>query len=411
MENGQTKAPGLKWRKLANGICPVWVADETDVKNGFHPKTVNLRLMVDSPEMLVAKCNSLQADMILWRTGHRADPNKFDGTVKSLLSIYETHKRSPYRKLKPGSLRPYNHYLRKLKGHIGAIRLDDITGVDLMDWHDFWSEDGRYLAAAAMARAVLKAAVSFGIMMRLEGCEALAVVLHETGKKLPSPGSRDATITAGQVVKLRQAAHARGAKSAALAYAMAFETVLRLWDVTGQWVPIDTPGFTDVIDASRREKWFGLRWEDIDGDLLLEYTPSKTAQKTGKAMTYRLTKAPMVMEELQHWPVEKRTGPVIVSEETGFPYQEQPWRRRFNKDRLAAGIDSSVWARDLRASGITEGRASDVSIDDAAKVAGHSSPRTTKKVYDRAVLEASERFADARIRGRERSGNTSGNVR
>lgn len=102
---------------------------------------------------------------------------------------------------------------------------------------------------------------------------------------------------------------------------------------------------------------------------------------------------------------------MIVSEETGLPYQEQPWRRRFKKDRLAAGIDSSVWARDLRASGITEGRASDVSIDDAAKVAGHSSPRTTKKVYDRAVLEASERFADARIRGRERSGNTGGNVR
>lgn len=411
MEDRQVKAPGLKWRKLASGLSPVWVADEADVKNGFHPKTVNLRQMADHPEMLAAKCNSLQADMILWRMGHRADPHKFDGTVKSLLSIYETHARSPYRKLKPGSLRPYKHYLRKLHGHIGAIRLNDINGVDLMEWHDFWSENGRYLAAAAMARSVLKAAVSFGVMLRYDGCIALSEVLRETSRKLPSPSSRDATITASQVVKLRQAAHARGAKSAALAYAMAFETVLRLWDVTGQWVPMDAVGFSDVIDNSRREKWFGLKWENIDADLTLTFTPSKTADKTGKTIIFHLTKAPMVIEELMHWPVDKRTGPVIVAEQTGLPYLEQNWRRRFHKDRIAAGISSEVWARDLRASGITEGRASDASIDDAAKVAGHSSSRTTKKVYDRAVLEAADRFADARIRGREQSGNMSGNGR
>lgn len=168
------------------------------------------------------------------------------------------------------------------------------------------------------------------------------------------------------------------------------------------------PGFTDVIDAVRKEKWFGLRWENIDDKLLLEFTPSKTAEKTGKLVVYPLTKAPMVIEELQHWSAEKRVGPVVLSEATGRPYQEQSWRSRFNKDRAAAGISETVWARDLRASGITEARASN---DDAAKVAGHSGTRTTKKVYDRAVLEAADRFADARIRGRERSGNKSGNVR
>lgn len=91
-------------------------------------------------------------------------------------------------------------------------------------------------------------------MLRYDGCVALSAVMQETNKKLPAPVSRDATITADQVAKLRQAAHARGAKSAALAYAIAFETMLRLWDVTGQWVPTDTLGFSDVVDASRREK-------------------------------------------------------------------------------------------------------------------------------------------------------------
>jgi len=405
------KAPGLKWRKLASGPSPIWVADESDVKNGYQPKTVNLKHLADQPDMLVAKCAALQADMMLWRTGYRRDLLKFDGTIRSLLDVYELHERSTYGKLKPASRRPYNHYLKSLRGHIGTIRVSDITGVDILDWHDVWSEDGKHLAAAAMARSVLDAAISFGILLRFSGCPELSVILRETRKKLPSPRSRDTAMTAEEVTKLRQAAHARGEPAMALAYAIAFETILRLWDVVGQWVPMGTPGVSDVIDAERKEKWHGLRWEDIDANLLLEYTPSKTADTTGKAMVYPLTKAPMVIEELAHWPVDERRGPVIVAPSTGLPYQEQNWRKRFNKDRKAAGIAGNIWARDLRASGITEGRGYDVSIDDAGKVAGHSGTRTTKRVYDRAVLEAADRFAEARVKGRERSGNGSGNGR
>ena len=42
--------------------------------------------------------------------------------------------------------------------------------------------------------------------------------------------------------------------------------------------------------------------------------------------------------------------------------------------------------------------------DDAGKVAGHSSTKTTAAVYDRAALEAAERFADARVKRREATG-------
>lgn len=48
---------------------------------------------------------------------------------------------------------------------------------------------------------------------------------------------------------------------------------------------------------------------------------------------------------------------------------------------------------------------------DMAKVAGHAISRTTSQVYDRALLEATDRFGEARIKGRERSGNESGNAR
>jgi hypothetical protein len=395
------KAPGLKWQKRAGGVLsPAWIADEGDVSNGYEPKTVNLKHLADQPAMLAAKCASLQADMLLWRTGYRRDQLKFDGTIASLLRLYDSHPRSPYQKLKPGSLRPYNHYLKSLKGHIGTIRLDDVTGVDIFDWHDVWSDNGRYLAAAAMARAVLEAALSFGVMMREPGCAEVAAIIRETRKKLPKPQPRDQSATAAQITAARQAAHANGRPSSALAYAIAFEVMLRLWDVIGQWWPMDKGGISDVLDPDHKTKWFGLRWEDISADMVLTYTPSKTDGSTGARVTFNLLKAPMVLEELAHWPADKRAGPVIVSEESGLPYRPTIFAQRWTVDRKAAKLPTTLWARDLRASGITEGRASDASLDDAAKVAGHAKPEITKKVYDRAVLEASGRFADARVKGR-----------
>jgi integrase len=71
------------------------------------------------------------------------------------------------------------------------------------------------------------------------------------------------------------------------------------------------------------------------------------------------------------------------------------------KDRTSASLPANIWARDLRASGISEGRAAGVSMDDAAKVAGHASTRMTSAVYDRAVLAAAERFAEARSNKRK----------
>jgi integrase len=52
-----------------------------------------------------------------------------------------------------------------------------------------------------------------------------------------------------------------------------------------------------------------------------------------------------------------------------------------------AGVPATVWNRDLRAGGITEARQAGAPTDDVAKTAGHSSKRTTARVYDRDTLE------------------------
>lgn len=405
------KAPGLKWMKRVNGRAPVWVADEADVRAGYQPKTVNLSYLKDDPDLIVAKCNALQADMLLFRAGYRSRKMEYDGTIRSLLYLYQNHEESTYHNLKPGSLRPYNHYLGRLEHQIGVRRIDSIDGIDIRRWHKDWSSDGKHLAAAAMVRAVLEAAVSFGVMMRLKGCSELLETIQAARRKLPQPRPRTAVAVAEQVKAAREAAHQNGRPSSALAYALTFETTLRLWDVIGQWWPMDMGGISDVLDPDRELKWFGLRWEDIDDDLVLRYRPSKTETGSGAEIIYSLRMAPMVLEELTHWPVEKRTGPMIVSEESGLPYRASIFNQRWSVDRKTAKLPAKLWARDLRASGITEGREGDASTDDAAKVAGHSSKATTAKVYDRAVMQAADRFAQARLRRREQSGNGSGNGR
>jgi len=249
------------------------------------------------------------------------------------------------------------------------------------------------------------------VMMRLKGCSELLVTIQEARRKLPTPRPRKQVLAADQIVAARAAAHENGRPSSALAYALVFETTLRLWDVIGQWWPMDKGGLSDVLDPDRSLKWFGLQWEHIGSDMVLRYTPSKTYGTTGAEVVYPLAKAPMVLEELKHWPEEKRSGPIILSEETSLPYRQSIFTQRWTVDRKTANLPTNLWARDLRASGITEGRSLNVSADDAAKVAGHSTKATTAKVYDRAVFEAADRFAEARRVGRERSGNGSGNGR
>lgn len=396
----KVKAKGLKWIKRPDGgRDPYWVPSY--VPPGEKRRTVPLSYLVDSPEQLLAKCALLEAQMNARKAGLDGKETDFDGTLGALLKKYWNDPDSTYYGLRPHSRKPYAHYLPKLIDVIGDRRLDKITGVDLKRWHEGWSDGGKHLAASKLMRAVIDAAVSYGVMCRIDACIELKEVLKAASRKLPLPKRREVVITADQVIALRAAAHADGRPSSALAYALVYETTLRLWDVIGQWVPVDSPGISDIINERTGKKWFGLRWEDIDADMVLRFVPSKTSMKTGLAVSYPLNRAQMVMEELAHWHDEKRSGPVVFYEMNGRPYLSQVFSSMWSKDRKAAGLPGNIWARDLRASGISEARAAGVATDDAAKVAGHASTKTTSAVYDRAALAAAERFADARSTGRK----------
>lgn len=396
----EIKTQGLKWIQRRASKTPVWVASAP----GYEPRTVNLAHLRDQPEMLAAACAKQQGDMWAWQAGLRKEDVALNGTLGSILLKYHREKDSPYYNLRPTSRHPYDHYIARLIYEIGDRKIDKVTGINLQRWHDSWSEDGVKLAASKMMRAVLDAAISYGIMCRVAGCIELREVLKTTSRKIPNPKRRESVVTYDQVVALRAAAHADGRPSSALAYALVFETTLRLWDVIGQWWPLDSNLISDVISERMRKKWFGIRWEDIGEDMVLRYMPSKTSAKTGLSITFPLDRASMVMAELAHWSDEKRAGPVIVSEHTRVPYSSNRFGEYWRMDADTAGLPKTVWARDLRASGITEARAAGISTDDAAKVAGHASTKTTAAVYDRANLEAAGRFADARTAKRKKEG-------
>lgn len=393
MERPKIQAPGLKFRARKDRWVPYWVPRDDAVKAGFKCGTVNLERYLAAPEILVDRCNALQGAMLAWLDGLRRESISFDYTIGSVLRIYQTHEDSPFHSLKPGGRKPYIIYLRRLEREVGDARVDQLTGLDVKRWHRRWSDEGRRPAAGNMCVAVLKTALTFAIVAGHRVCRNLRDDIREL--RLPASRPRGLVATADQVIAAREAAHALGRGSAALAYAIQFETALRQWDVAGQWHPLQSVLPSAVIDCSR--KWSGLEWRHIGEDLILRYTPSKTQGTSGAEVTIDLRLCPMVIEEIERVPVEKRNGPVIVFERTALPYTQDQFERLWRKVRQAAGLPPKLWSRDLRASAITEGRGGGAVTEDAAKVAGHTKARTTSEVYDRERLEAHRRFAGARL--------------
>lgn len=400
------KATGLIWR---NGI-PIWRATPTAKKSGYPVKWVNLGYLKNDERALLARCQRLQAEMLAFLAGRGArPPQRYDGTFGSLIAVYLTDPESPYRKLKHGSVHPYDVYAKKLTATIGMRRIDACDGRDVRRWHAEWSapatQDGRpRLAGARFAIAVLKTALSFGIQCRLAGCAEFKAILKEM--RFAGQKPRGFAPGAAEIEKTRAAAHALGQPGAALGYALQFETVLRQWDVIGAWVPLGDPRPSAIISGAK--KWIGLTWSQIDGDMILRATPSKTEDRSAAREVFDLKLCPMVMAEIAGMAATARSGPLIIDSKTGLPFKHQVFQRLWRAVAKAAGLSGDLWNRDIRAGGNTEAQDSGTRAEDRAKVAGHASAKTTTEVYDRGVLEAHRRVANARLAHRAKTGREPG---
>lgn len=396
----KTKTPGLRFR---NGR-PIWRATKAAVAAGYQVKYVNLAALQNDEAALTARCVRLQAEMDAWLLGSKSRSPVFDGTISHLLRIYQIDEDSPYRGLKSSSRHPYDIYLRMLVMEVGTRQIEDIDGRDLRRWHREWSDpikkgQKRRLAAAKMAMTVLKAALSFGKTCRLFGCADLKSIIEDI--EFPSPRPRTQAPTADDVVRARGAAHRLGHPAAALAYAIQFEGAQRQYDIIGEWVPLADRRPSALING--QEKWIGPTWAQVDANLILRLTPSKTETTTEVDVAVDFRTCPMVMEELAGIDLATLSGPLIINPATRLPYRQWYFRNLWRKVANECGIDRAVWNRDLRAGGITEARQAGAPTDDVAKQAGHSDKRMTARVYDRDTLEAARRVIKARTDHRKKN--------
>jgi integrase len=327
----------------------------------------------------------------------------FDGTIRTVITFWQTEPTSPYHALEASSRHPYDLYARMIVETVGARRVDVIDGRDLRRWHAEWSApleaNGKpRIAAAHMAIIVLKTALTFAATCRKPGCVELRNILRDMRFAAPRP--RLEAPTAAEIVAARKAAHDLGHPLAALAYALQFDGVMRQWDVIGKWVPLADKKASSIIDGT--SKWVGPTWAQLDEHLVLRYAPQKTQFTSGAQVVLDLRTLPMVMEELARVPEEARRGPLIINPRTGFPYRNWYFGEVWRKVCELTGIRKEVWNRDTRAGAVTEARQAAAPTDDLAKVAGHANKRTTARVYDRDRLEAARRVAELRKTHRER---------
>lgn len=396
MDERTYQTPGLRWRPRKDGPVPYWLPRPDAVKAGYPSTAIALKAFAHDPAALSQKCCFLQTQMQGWLDGQRAqsDQSRFDGTIGSVLRLYQTHEESPYKQgtLAPGTMRPYGVYLRKLEPHIGHYRIEDVTGLRARGWFRTWSDDGRQLGRAHMSISVLKAALRFAYLDGHEPCKRLLDALRELD--LPGMKARDAFVTHTELERLIEQAHIAERPSLALCFALQFETTLRLWDVKGQWYPLSDRRVSAVADG--KGKWDGLQWRHLGADGILRYTPSKTEDTTAREVVIDLSLCPMALAEIARVPEANRSGPVIVNERTGMPYRDQAFDEAWKRIRFRAGLPKTLWCRDLRASAVTEARQAGASLEDTSKVAGHARPRTTQ-VYDRATVEAHRRVAAVRV--------------
>jgi hypothetical protein len=141
-----------------------------------------------------------------------------------------------------------------------------------------------------------------------------------------------------QAVAIMEEAHLQGFGSIALVQALQFECKFLQKDVIGEWVPISEPGpETDV--RYRNQKWRrGIRWEEIDSNLVLRHAPSLS----GEIVTTPLAKFPLVKAEFDR--IERKSsGPLIAREGTsGIPWMGGEFRRKWREIARMVGVDDNV---------------------------------------------------------------------
>lgn len=379
-------APGITWRRKGDGWEAIWRARADLVKRGFSPKNQSLWSGLEPTKTQASwisdNCRRLQDEMLIFGRGNLPTINAFNGTLKSLMNCYQTDPDSTYHKKRFRVRKNHDMTYRRMVERHGHEELADIKARLLIVWHKEWSDGGIKIAMAHSFIGHLRTIFAFGATILEDAeCERLCGVLHKM--RFPAPKPRTERLTADQAVLIRKVAREKfGWASIALAQALQFDLMLRQKDAIGEWVPMAEPGTSDITHG--RNKWLrGLRWSEIDDNLILTHTTSKR----DKELVLDLKLAPMVMEEFELGIcTQTAKGPLIICEATGIPFSTQEFRRKWRLVADAAGIPKSVMNMDSRAGAISEATDAGADLEHVRHAATHSNISMTQR-YSRGATD------------------------
>jgi len=408
---------GLKSRPRKDGSTAYyWVASAVSKKAGDFPlKTVRVH---GSMEEIEAKCRALTSELKQWlaEKGISA-PVQYDRTLRSLIRMYRTNKASGYFDISPKTREMYDYALDILNESCGMRRLDKVTGLDIKEWFAYLrapAEDTEKQAkkrAAAKANGiilppnperprrayqcmqVLRIVIGFGVVSDISECYRLKNVLEEM--RFPVPKARTETITFEQVQAICDLAIAKGMHSMALAQALQFELTLRQVDVIGIWEKNADQTGGGILD--RGQRWRdGLTWANLDQNGILRKQTTKVEDVTAEHDTKEY---PFLQKMLELFPASNRIGPMIKCEATGLPYRRRHFADVWRALATEAGVPKSVWNRDSRAGGVTEGSDAGADLEHLRHHANHKNAQTTQR-YNRTTLEKTRQVAKLRVASR-----------
>ena len=356
-------------------------------KRGYRPSSVRLHYP-DTPEgrlQLASRCQILQAEMLAWASRGGASAPGYDGTIKSLSSLFQVNDDSPFHSMKWNSRDNFLKSLKVIEQTVGTRQIGKLLGPDYKRWHASWGlpkEDNKPPRPWRAKHAIdaVRQLIGYGVTLGYEDCFRADAILSKI--RFKTPPARKSVLTDEHVMAVRSKAHELGRNSIALATALQFSLTMRQKDVIGEWEPVSS------VEGGIRHK--DTIW--VNGHV-----------KTGFEVEHDLKLHPMIMEEIALVPSEKRVGPMIIAETTGEPYKHRTFTQQWRVVAKKAGVPNKVWNMDARAGGITEAYDLGAAETDVMKAAGHKNRQTSAR-YNRGTLEQTSRVAKTRMT--KRTGNT-----
>lgn len=418
-------APGLDIRGQGANRRIYWVCPKRGRRANFRPFVQRLHYDLESHadiERMAEHCRSLYGDMLTWLS----DPNAanrvvYDGTLKSLLDVWQQDPESPWHSLRANTQRSYEYSISVLERYkCTARRIDRLTGKDLRRWHSQIMQPPGYdgppkkRAADMAVRELMRAALAYGMELGRPECGALMTVLTVMRFKAPML-TKDERVEktklpmayehAEKIVALGLAKGEKKWRSIALGVAAQFEFTLRQIDVIGSWEAIKRFAPKGAIVAGK--KWWrpGLRFEDIGTVLKL------ATSKNDTDVIFEPGEYPLFQRAFEAVPEAERSGPLCVTNDD-LPFFTRYYADLFRQLATEAEVPEDIWNARARHGGLTEGYEAIIekhgegsaALNDLRFHGQHNDIETTFGHYIRPGAAPTTRVAKLRVEKRSKKG-------